>query len=165
MHIRSQKDYVAGLLFSVLGIAFAKGATEYEIGTAGQMGAGYFPLLLGSLLTLLGVAITLNAFDWKHALRADGDPIGKIAWRPLAAIIAANLVFGILLIGLPALHIPSMGLLVAIVALVIIARLGGEHIHWYETLWLALILTVGCYLVFIKALNLQMPVLPWFLVE
>ena len=73
--------------------------------------------------------------------------------------------FGVLLVGLPSIGVPSMGLLVAIVALVFIARLGGDQMHWLETAVLAAVLAAGCYLVFIKALNLQMPVWPWFMVE
>ena len=165
MQIKSQKDFVAGLLFSAIGVAFAAGAVTYEVGTGDRMGPGYFPLMLGLILALLGLAVTLTAFDWKGQYRGDGDPIGRIAWKPLICIVAANLVFGVLLVGLPSIGVPSMGLLVAIVALVFIARLGGDQMHWLETAVLAAVLAAGCYLVFIKALNLQMPVWPWFMVE
>ena len=60
-------------------------------GTAARMGPGYFPLLLGILLTGLGILITVQSFRSKAP---DGDPIGKIAWRPLGFIIGANLAFG-----------------------------------------------------------------------
>ena len=33
MQIKSQKDFVAGLLFSAIGVAFAAGAVTYEVGT------------------------------------------------------------------------------------------------------------------------------------
>ena len=55
MHlIKSQKDFFAGLLFMALGIAFALGARTYNVGTGARMGPGYFPLVLGVVLALLG---------------------------------------------------------------------------------------------------------------
>ena len=53
MLIKSQKDFFSGLMFTVTGAAFAYGATGYSIGTGGRMGPGYFPLLLGIILSLL----------------------------------------------------------------------------------------------------------------
>ncbi len=44
--IKSQKDFFAGLMYLVVGGAFAIGANEYNIGTAARMGPGYFPLIL-----------------------------------------------------------------------------------------------------------------------
>jgi hypothetical protein len=59
--IKSQKDFFSGLLFMGFGIAFGWGALGYKLGVAGRMGPGYFPLILGSLMTLLGGVITLKA--------------------------------------------------------------------------------------------------------
>ena len=48
MSIKSQKDFVSGAMFTVTGAAFAwNAATAYTVGTAGQMGPGYFPMVLG----------------------------------------------------------------------------------------------------------------------
>ena len=57
----------------------------------------------------------------------DGEPIGKWAWKPLVFIIAANLLFGVLLGGLPSIGLPAMGMIVAIYALTIIASLAGDE--------------------------------------
>jgi hypothetical protein len=56
----------------------------------------------------------------------DGDKIGKWAWKPLFFIILANLLFGILLGGLPSIGIPAMGLIVASIALTLVASLAGR---------------------------------------
>lgn len=61
MNIKSQKDFFSGLMFMVLGAAFAWGATKYSIGTGARMGPGYFPLMLGILLAVLGGVITFKA--------------------------------------------------------------------------------------------------------
>jgi len=57
----------------------------------------------------------------------DGDKIGTWAWKPLFFIIGANLVFGLMIGGLPNLKIPAMGLIAGIYALTFIASLAGEE--------------------------------------
>lgn len=54
MQIRSQKDFLSGLLFTTTGVAFAVGARAYEVGTSRLMGPGYFPMILGYILAILG---------------------------------------------------------------------------------------------------------------
>jgi hypothetical protein len=158
--LASQKDFFAGLMFTVVGIAFAIGATNFTVGNAARMGPGYFPMLLGIVLTGLGLLVTLQSFKSKAT---DGDPIGRFAWRPLGFIIGANLVFGVLLVGVPALGIPAFGLIVAIYALVLVAGYARPNCSFKESLVLATILAVGSYGAFVYALKLQFPVWPAFL--
>jgi Tripartite tricarboxylate transporter TctB family len=94
---------------------------------------------------------------------ADGDKIGKWAWKPLSLIIAANLLFGVLLGGLPAFGIPAMGLIVAIYGLTIVASMAGHGFRLAPTLVLATILAVLSYLAFVVLLNLQFQVWPTFI--
>jgi predicted outer membrane lipoprotein len=158
--IKSQKDFFSGLMFMSVGVAFAWGATTYNIGEGARMGPGYFPLVLGILLAAIG-AFTI--FESMVVETEDGEKIGSFAWKPLFFIIAANVVFGILLGGVPKLGIPSFGLIVGIYALVFIASMAGEEHKWKEVIVLATILAVGSYLAFIKLLNLQFPVWPSFI--
>lgn len=160
MKIGSQKDFASGLMFSGLGVAFAWGASGYGLGTGARMGPGYFPLMLGIILALLGIAITLVAVI-KPA--PDGAPIGRIAWKPLVCIIGSNLLFGALLGGLPRIGLPSMGLVVAIYALVMTASLAADTYKLKEVLVLATALSVGSYLAFVMLLKLQFPVWPAFI--
>ncbi len=161
MKIKSQKDFFAGLMYTVVGAGFAIGATEYSIGTGARMGPGYFPMILGILLAIIGLAIS---FKSTLSGPADGDPIGKWAWRQIAFILGANVAFGILLVGIPAIGIPSFGLIVAIYGLVIIASFARKEVEIKETLVLATILAAGSYAVFVWALSLQFPVWPSFIV-
>jgi hypothetical protein len=158
--LASQKDFFSGLMFTIVGITFAIGATNFTVGSAARMGPGYFPLLLGIVLAILGLLVTVQSFKSKAV---DGDPIGKFAWRPLGFIIGANLVFGVLLVGVPALGIPAFGLIVAIYALVIIAGYARLNCSFKESVILATILAIGSYGAFVYALNLQFPVWPAFL--
>lgn len=160
MALKNTQDFYAGLLFSVLGGAFAWGATSYDIGSAAEMGPGYFPLVLGMLLVALGVAITAKAFGQPNA---DARTIGPWAWRPLICIVLANLLFGVLLVGLPSIGLPAMGMWVAIVVMTVVASMARKGFSWTEALVQGLVLAMGSYLVFVLGLNLQFPVWPAFM--
>lgn len=160
MRLKSQKDFFSGLVFMVVGIAFAWGATSYTIGEGARMGPGYFPLMLGVLLTTIGVFVTFQALVVETE---DGEKIGSAAWKPLLFIIGANVVFGVLLAGLPKFGIPAMGLIVAIFALTFIAALAGDEFKTREVAILATVLAIGSYLAFIVLLKLQFPVWPSFI--
>lgn len=160
MRIKSQRDFWSGLMFMAFGIAFAWGATNYTIGEGARMGPGYFPLMLGILLTLIGLFVTFEALVVETE---DGEKIGKWAWKPLFFIIFSNIVFGLCIGGLPRIGLPALGLIVGIYALVFIASLAGEEFKAKEVAVLATVLAIGSYLAFVVALKLQFPVWPSFL--
>ncbi len=160
MQIKSQADFYSGVMFFVMGVAFAWGATNYNIGDAARMGPGYFPLMLGSIMALIGLLIMFKAVVVNSV---DGDKIGPWAWRPLFYIIAANFAFGLLLAGLRSISLPAFGLIIAIYALTFIASMAQANWQFLRTLYLATTLAVGSYLVFVMALALQFPVWPDFI--
>ena len=160
MGIKSQKDFFCGLMFVLVGVAFAWGATNYKVGDGARMGPGYFPLLLGVLMATLGGVITFKALVVETE---DGEKIGSWAWKPLFFIIAGNLMFGLMLGGLPSIKFPSFGLIVAIYALTFISANAGEEFKFKEVAILATVLAVMSYLAFIVLLKLQFPVWPAFI--
>ncbi len=160
MNIKSQKDFFSGLMFTVVGVAFAWGATTYTVGNGARMGPGYFPLMLGIVMAIIGMIITFTALVTETP---DGDKIGKWAWKQVFFILGANLAFGILLGGLPSLGVPAMGLIAAIYALTIIASLAGHEFNIKSVLVLATVLAIGSYFAFIWALKLQIQVWPTFI--
>ena len=161
MNIKSQKDFFSGLMFLAVGGGFAWGATTYSVGTGARMGPGYFPLMLGVLLAIIGAIIMFKAVVVETV---DGDKVGKWAWKQIFFIIGANLLFGVLLAGLPSLGVPAMGLIVAIYGLTFVASLAGHEFHFKEVFVLATVLAAGSYVAFVWALNLQFPVWPSFIV-
>jgi hypothetical protein len=158
--IKSQKDFFSGLMFMMVGGGFAWGATMYNVGTGARMGPGYFPLVLGIVLAILGAVITFKALVVETET---GDKIGAWAWRPIFFVLGANILFGIMLGGIPKLGIPPMGLMVGIYVLTTVASLAGDKFKLRDVLILASILAVGSYLAFIVLLKLQMPVWPTFI--
>ena len=160
MKIKSQKDFFSGVMFTVVGVAFAWGASTYNVGNGARMGPGYFPLLLGVVMALIGVGIMFSGLTVETE---DGEKIGKWAWKQVVFILGANLAFGILLGGLPSIGVPAMGLIIAIYALVLISSLAGSEFNFKKVLVLATVLAIGSYVAFIWALKLQIQVWPTFI--
>ena len=160
MKIKSQKDFFSGLMFTVVGVAFAWGATTYSVGSGARMGPGYFPLMLGILMAVIGLGIMFSGLTVETE---DGEIIGKWAWKQVIYILGANLAFGVLLGGLPSIGIPAMGLIIAIYALVLISSLAGSEFNFKKVLVLATVLAIGSYVAFIWALKLQIQVWPTFI--
>ena len=57
---RSLPDVLAGGIFVLIGGAFLVGSLGYELGTPLRMGPGYFPLLVGAIVAVLGLAIVVK---------------------------------------------------------------------------------------------------------
>jgi hypothetical protein len=152
LRIRNHKDFWSGLMFVVIGTAFAFGATSYSFGRSANPGPGYFPFGLGVLLALLGAIIIFKSLVIETE---DGGPIGRFAWRPLLIILGAIALFGFTL--------ERLGLAIALPLLIIVSGLASDEFRWKGTLVSAVILTVGSYLVFIKGLGLIIPLWPAFL--
>ena len=160
MNIKSQKDFFSGLMFMAVGAAFAWGATTYNVGSGARMGPGYFPLMLGVLMAVLGAPITFKSMVVETA---GGDKIGAWAWKPLVFIILANLAFGVLLGGLPSIKLPAMGMIVGIYALNFICSMAEPGWKVKNTFILATVLAAGSYAAFVLVLKLQFPVWPTFI--
>ncbi|MBB1073667.1 tripartite tricarboxylate transporter TctB family protein [Rhodoferax sp. 4810] len=157
MRGQQDKDVYAGSLLALVGSVFAWGATSYTVGSSARMGPGYFPLMLGVLLAVLGLIIAVRGARRNPEQR---QAVGPWAWKPLFFIVAGNLLFGLLLGGLPALGWPAMGFICAIYGVTLVAGMAGERFSLKESLLLATVLAVGSYLAFVLLLNLQFAVWP-----
>ncbi|MEJ6001911.1 tripartite tricarboxylate transporter TctB family protein [Paucibacter soli] len=154
MKIKSQRDFWSGLMFVLVGIAFAWGSSEYSFGSSARPGPGYFPFGLGVLLALLGALVLFKSLTIESA---GGDPIGSIAWKPLLLIVGAIVMFGLAL--------PRLGLVLTLPLLIFISALAGDEFHWKDALLNSVILTLGSWVVFIWGLKLVIPVWPTLLVN
>ena len=81
--LRNHQDLWSGIMFAVLGILFIALSRQYQLGTAAKMGPGYFPTVLGGILTVLGVMIVASAFS-KSNPEAKLAPVG---WRELFLLL------------------------------------------------------------------------------
>lgn len=152
MKIKSEKDFWSGLMFLVVGIVFAVGATNYSMGTSARPGPGYFPLLLSIILAILGAIVLFKSLT----IEAEGgDKIGPFAWRPLLVILFSITLFAIML--------PRLGMFISIPVLIIVVSFAGDEFAWKGVLIAAAVLTVFSWLVFVKGLGLTIPVMPSFI--
>lgn len=144
--IRSSKDFYSGLFFIFFGLLAVVVARAYPVGMALRMGPGYFPTLLGGLLTLLGLIIA------GRALWASGEEVRSLALRPLVFVLGATLAF--------ALMVRSLGLVLATLALVVVSSLGGWEFRLREVTILAFVLTGVAVALFVYSLGLPLSVWP-----
>jgi hypothetical protein len=152
MKIKSQRDFWSGLMFITIGIGFAWGANNYSFGSSARPGPAYFPFGLGVLMALLGALVFFKSLTLETE---GGDPVGAFAWRPLIVILGAVALFGALL--------PRLGMFVTLPILIIVSAFAGDEFHIGEALANGVVLTVFCWLVFIKGLSLTIPLWPSFL--
>jgi hypothetical protein len=157
VNLKNQRDFFSGLFFMVMGVCFAWGASTYTIGSAARMGPGYFPLLLGALLTLLGGVLVFKALVFETE---DGGRVGLWAWRPVLCVVLANGVFGLLLGGLAQVGLPPMGLMPGVFALTLLASRAITGFRWKELVPLALFLALASYVICILLLQLQIVLWP-----
>jgi hypothetical protein len=146
---RSARDVLAGATFVVFGVAFAFGATSYAIGDPVRMGPGYFPLIVGIMLSIVGIVIALKPFP-----EDDAGPISGPPWRALVLIVGAFVVFGLTVRGL--------GLAPSTFVAVAMASFSTPQMRLPTALALSFALTVISVLVFAYGLSLRLPLWgPW----
>ena len=151
MRIKSQRDFWSGLMFVVVGVIFAVGATNYSMGTSARPGAGYFPLLLSVIMAILGAIVLFKSLT---IATPGGDPIGAIAWKPLVIIVVGIAVFGLAL--------ERLGMIVTVPLLIVISSLAGDEFKWKGVIANAAVLTAGSWAVFVLGLKLTIPLWPKF---
>ena len=151
MRIKNQKDFWAGGMFVVFGAFFAGFGSQYSLGSAANMGPGYFPTMLGIALVVLGIVISVAAMSAKAA----AEKIDRFAWGTLLLILGPVALFGLLL--------PILGLVACLLMLVAISSYASHEFSWKATLGNAVILVALCLFVFVYALKLQFQLWPAFL--
>jgi hypothetical protein len=141
--VRSPRDLGAGLVFVVIGVAGIYFGQDLAFGSAARMGPGYFPMLLSYLIIAIGIVLGIKG------LATDGPPIERIHVRPLIAILAAILGFGLL--------IDRIGLALTAALLTIGAGYARRDVNLSETLLLAAGLALFTVGVFVYALTQPLP--------
>lgn len=128
MRIRAQADFWSGILFAALGVAVVVLARNYRLGSAARMGPGYFPTLLGALMTLLGLTLLVPS------MLRDGAQVPRLHLRTLSTILLGVAAFGLAL--------DYLGLVAAVAALVLIGGLADPELTLLESAAVAALLVV-----------------------
>ncbi len=145
MKILYNRDFIAGLAFMAFGIIGIVVARDYEMGTAVRMGPGYFPLILGWLLTIIGLVIAV------YGLAVERIPMEKWSIRALGLVLGAVTLFGIFL--------EVAGMVVSVVLLVTVSSVASRNFRLREIVAISLFLSVLASVIFI--FGLSMPIKIW----
>lgn len=151
LRIVDQKNFYAGVLYLLLGGSVAIVSAGYSIGTTARMGPGYFPVLVGSLLALLGIIVAAGAVSPS----ARSTRIARVKPWSLFFVLLAVVSFAILL--------RPAGAGLAIIALTLISALAVEKTNWRQVCLTALVLVPLAYMIFVTIIGLQLRFLPAFL--
>jgi len=141
---------MAGGTFVVLGLAFAIGGARYDVGTALRMGSGYVPLVLGGILTVLGLVIVVASFRGVDPTIANAER-GPIPWQRMGFLVVAIMFFGFTVRGL--------GLGPTLLVTTFVAALAGRGTRPSRAAVIAIGLTGLCLGVFVFLLQLRLPIL------
>jgi hypothetical protein len=129
--------------------AIIEGQT-YSFGSLARMGPGFFPVVLGALLGLAGVAIAASA---KPTQAPKEDTAYKADWRGWGCIALSLSLF--IILG------RHGGLLPATFAVVFVSALGDRRNSVKNAFVLAVAIVAVCVTVFWGLLQLQFPLFTW----
>jgi len=146
MNIRAPKDFWSGLFFIAVGMFFIIVARGYRIGDMHRLGPGMFPVLIASLMALLGVVLA------GRSLVIDGDPVARLHGRSVGIGLLSVVVFGIAL--------RPLGLVPSIIMLVLVSSFAGKDVRIIPTLILAFVLALLSVVVFVWIVGMEVPLWP-----
>lgn len=146
--ISNHRNFVTGGLYMAFGLAAAAMSWGYGIGSPRAMGPGFFPFSVGLGLAVIGACVLAGSLR----TATDDGAIGPWPVKVLVAILAAVVLFGLLL--------EPLGLLLSAALLICVAACAHPRFSIRDALLLVAILVPFTWLVFVVLLDLQFPVLP-----
>ena len=146
---KNPKDFWTGLMYLLVGLTAIVVAWDYEMGSLLRMGPGYVPSILGYALCGIGIIALLRAFIRR------GENIEPFAWKAMALILGAIVIFGLIARG--------AGLVPAVILLVGLSAMASPRAERVTTVLLALGAAFAAWLIFIKGLGIPLQALgSWF---
>lgn len=141
--LQQNRDFLAGMLFLLIGGIGFYMALSYPFGTLEKMGPGYFPRVLSAILVIFGLVTLVRG------LRSGERVQGTWGWFPLAMLVASLVAFGFL--------IEHVGLIPALVAMFFISAYAGKEARFLEVLGLTVVMCIAATAIFIWGLKLPYP--------
>jgi Tripartite tricarboxylate transporter TctB family len=147
---RLHKDFWGGSGVALFGVLYGAQGAHYTIGSLSRMGPGYFPVALGVILALTGVAIAINGYLKSAAVDSEHRAAQWRAWMLISVSIVAFVLLA-----------ERFGLVPASFAIVFISALADRDNNWKRAAALAAAIVVVAIVVFWWALQIQLPLLHW----
>lgn len=143
----SRPDLLASATLMGLGGVALCSSQDLNFGSAAMMGPGFMPVVVSSLVILLGAVVGLAGL-FKAA-----EAIDKVRLRPLLILLSA--------VGGFAIAAEMAGFLIASAGLIIFGSMADREWRLREVVVSSIVLTLFGLVVFIYGLDVQMPVGPF----
>jgi putative tricarboxylic transport membrane protein len=134
------RELAFGAFLIVLALVAFWATSSLSIGTAADMGPGFVPRALASIILAFGATFLITGFAKAHA------PIPPLAWRPLLTILASIALFAVLF--------SKIGLVAACVGAVVVAGAATSPVRWLQLLAFGMVIAAFSALLFVKGLGL-----------
>ena len=145
LELRASKDVWAGLMLIGIGAAAMLIARNYPFGTALRMGPGYFPIILGALLIVFGLAILA------YGLRSREKIARSWSLRGLIVLPLSLVLFGVLM--------EHAGFIPAMMVLIFGSATASTEFKFVEILLFSIGMTALSVVVFVWGLGLPYPLI------
>lgn len=151
----NRKEFWASFLMLFIGIATIIGSQNYQMGSLVRMGPGYFPFMLGILLTAIAVLILFSP----ESLTDDGGAEDEIVLTLGEQITTWALVIGsvilFIIIG------KYGGLIPATFVMCTLAALGDKGNTWKTAVIIGIVMSIVSAALFVYGLQIQFPMFTW----
>ena len=143
VELRNNKRFLSGIMFLIIGGGAIYMAQDYPMGTALRMGPGYFPIVLGGIITMFGI--------WELIIGVlKPDPVkGNWSLRALIILPLSAVIFGVMM--------EKVGFVFAMIVLIYVSALSSKEFRFWEVTALAIGLTAASVGLFIYGLGLPYP--------
>lgn len=153
LRIRNPQDFWCGIFFVALGALALYLSRNYKMGDALDMGPGYFPVWLGAIMILFGVAISGLAVR-RPASDAEAADFRDWGLRPWLVLPCALGVYALLMDA-------DAGFVPSLFVLIVGCALAHKDVKWRETLLLAVFVTAGAVAIFSYGIGVPYPLFWW----
>jgi len=143
----AMEDLLFGLFLAGVAILVFVSTRKLTVGTAADMGPGYFPQAIAWGMLAFGVFFIGKSFV------IPGEKIKGPHWRALLLVPASVAVFALLV--MPA------GLAIASFLAMFVVSLASKETRLLEVIAFSAAISAGSVLLFVKALALPVPIFPW----
>ena len=143
----AMEDLLFGVFLVALAIGVFVATRKLQLGTAADMGPGYFPQAIAWGLVAFGAVFIAKSFV------IAGDPIRPPHWRALILIPAA--------VGVFALLVRPAGLALASFLAMVVSSFASKETRFGEVILFSAGISAASVLLFVKALALPVPIFPW----
>jgi hypothetical protein len=153
LKIKNPQDFWCGVFFAALGALGLYLARDYPIGTALNMGPGYFPMWLSGIMILFGLAIGGLSLR-REGTDADLAELREWGFRPWLVLPATLATYAVLMDA-------DVGFVPSLFVLITGCALAHKDVHWRETIVLGVFVTAAAVAIFSYGLGVPYRLFWW----